>query len=368
MDSRAISTAVLVNFLLLSAASAFNITKLLSQFPDFTNFNDLLTQTKLADEINSRLTLTVLGLDNGAVSSLSGKPLDVVKRILSVHVLLDYYDTKKLATLASDNTSVLTTLFQTTGIAMNQQGFLKVTLTNEGEVAFGSAVKGAQAESKLLRSVAAQPYNISVLQITSPIQVPGIDSKPSHSTPLAPPPKASAPVQSPKKAPAPAAKSPSKADAPAAKSPSKAPAPYAKSPSKADAPGARSPSRAHAPGARSPSRAHAPGARSPSRAQAPGARSPSSAQAPGARSPSSAHAPGLSPKSAADSPESSSPNPAADSPASSPPKPAADSPDATDDDKYDAAAPGPSDDSGASSGRFIGAATVLAVISSFLAL
>ncbi|XP_038898899.1 fasciclin-like arabinogalactan protein 14 [Benincasa hispida] len=219
MDSRAISAALLFNFLLFSAASAFNITKLLSQFPDFTNFNDLLTQTKLADQINSRETITVLALDNGAISSLSGKPVDVVKRILSVHVILDYYDVQKLGKLSNDNTTVLTTLFQASGAATNQQGFIKVKSINEGEAAFGSAVKRAPTYSKLVKSVASQPYNISVLQITSPIQVPGIDSKATNSTPPPPSPASSSPVESPKEAPAPSAETPSKADAPAAETP-----------------------------------------------------------------------------------------------------------------------------------------------------
>ncbi|KGN60156.1 fasciclin-like arabinogalactan protein 14 [Cucumis sativus] len=280
MDSRAISAALLFNFLLFSAASAFNITKLLSQFPDFTNFNDLLTQTKLADDINSRKTITILAVDNGAISGISGKPLDVMKRILSVHVILDYYDVQKLGKLSSDNTTVLTTLYQTSGTATNEQGFLKVTLINEGEVAFKSAVKGATADSKLVKSVVSQPYNIVVLQITSPIQVPGIDTKPTNSTTAPPPSKSSSPAGSPKEAPVPSAETPSEADAPAAESP------------KSDAPVS-----------------------------------------------------------------------------SSPPKPEADSPDAAGDDA-DAAAPGPSDSSSSSSGvRLVGgAAVVVAVLSSFLAM
>ncbi|XP_022138065.1 fasciclin-like arabinogalactan protein 14 [Momordica charantia] len=238
MDSRAISAAFLVNFLLFSAASAFNVTKLLSQFPDFTNFNDFLTQTKLADEINSRATITVLAVDNGAVSGLNGKPMDLVKRILSVHVILDYYDEKKLSQLSSDNTTVLTTMFQATGAATKQQGFLKVKLINEGEVAFGSAADGGTFDSKLVKSVASQPYNISVLQISSPIQVPGIESTATNSTPPSPPPSASSPAGSPKKAPTPSADSPSKADAPAADKPkAKADAPASSPPKGADSGG-----------------------------------------------------------------------------------------------------------------------------------
>ncbi|XP_022976185.1 fasciclin-like arabinogalactan protein 14 [Cucurbita maxima] len=272
MDSRATSAALLLSFLLFSAASAFNITKLLSQFPDFNNLNDVLTQTNLAGDINSRKTITILALDNGAVSGLSGKPLDVLRRILSVHVILDYYDAQKLARLSSDNTTVLTTLFQASGAARNQQGFIKVTQIGQGEIAFGSAVRGTQFDSRLVKSVVAQPYNICVLQISSPIQVPGIDAKPPRSSPSSPPPASFSPVGSPKKAPAPSAKTPSKARAPPAKKPKVV----------------------------------------------------------------------------------------ADSPARSPPKAA--------DGEDDAAAPAPSDKSGASHGSFIGAAAVMAVISVFLAL
>lgn len=199
-----------------SSASAFNITKLLGTFPDFSNLNSLLLQTKLSDEINSRRTITVLAVDNGALSALSGKPTDLVKKVLSAHVILDYYDVEKLTALGTSNkTTTLTTLFQASGQAVEQQGFLNVGLINEGEIAFGSAIKGANLDSKLVKSVAAQPFNISVLQITRPISIPGIDSTPQRPS--------AAPVPSPKTAPAKSpVKAPAKAPVPA---PKKAPAP-----------------------------------------------------------------------------------------------------------------------------------------------
>lgn len=206
--------------LLLSFSSAFNITKILSQHPEFATFNGFLSQTKLADEINRRQTITVLVVDNAAASGLSGKPLDVVKKILSVHVILDYYDVEKLTKLGiSNKTSALTTLFQASGLAADQRGFINVSLVNEGEIAFGSAAKGGALNSKLVESVAAHPYNISVLQITAPVQVPGIESTPVRT----PPPKPSAtPVPAPKKSPAAA---PAKPVAPVPSRQSGAPAP-----------------------------------------------------------------------------------------------------------------------------------------------
>ncbi|PON73015.1 FAS1 domain containing protein [Parasponia andersonii] len=232
------STATFLFFIvvfLFSSSSAFNITRLLGQKPDFSSLNDLLARTKLSDEINRRQTITVLALDNAAVSSLSSQPLDVVKKILSVHVILDYYDVEKITKLGvSNKTSVLTTLFQASGAAVDQQGFLDVSLVNEGEIAFGSAAKGGALNSKLVKTVAEQPYNISVLQITAPIQVPGIDS---GSPPSPPPPHkaetpSAAPVQAPNKSPV---KAPAPSKKPVAPAPSKKP--VAPGPSeKSDAP------------------------------------------------------------------------------------------------------------------------------------
>uniref|UniRef100_A0A803LI17 FAS1 domain-containing protein n=1 Tax=Chenopodium quinoa TaxID=63459 RepID=A0A803LI17_CHEQI len=128
---------------ILGACYAHNITEILSSDPSLSEFNSYLTQTKLDDEINSRQTITVLALDNGAMSTLtSGKPLSVVKNILSLHVLLDYYDPKKLHSIAN-GTVLTTTLYQTTGSA--------------------SAQEGQQI-----------PYNISVLEISAPIIAPAL--------------------------------------------------------------------------------------------------------------------------------------------------------------------------------------------------
>ncbi|GMY17767.1 fasciclin-like arabinogalactan protein 14 [Fagus crenata] len=224
MNSKASSLLFFALFLVFTSAAsaAFNITKLLGNFPEFSTLNDYLTKTQLYQQINSRNTITVLAVDNKAIASLSGSSLDEIKKILSVHVVLDYYDVQKLSTL-SKKTTLLTTLFQSSGVAVNQQGFVNVSLVNEGEIAFGSAVKGASLNSKLVKSVAAQPYNISVLQITSPIVPPGITMNQAATPKSSPPPKAATPVAAPKKSPP--------AKAPVAHAPSKKPVPEAPTPS-----------------------------------------------------------------------------------------------------------------------------------------
>ncbi|KAK4493446.1 hypothetical protein RD792_006797 [Penstemon davidsonii] len=156
-------------------ASALNITRVLSAYPDFSHFNTLLTQTNLAGEINSRQTITILAVENSILSPLSGRPLNVLKNILSVHVILDYYDVQKVQKLPN-GTAILTTLFQSTGLARGQQGFLNVTDLSTSSVAFGSAVPGSTLGSNLVKSIASQPYNFSILHVSNVIIPQGIDA------------------------------------------------------------------------------------------------------------------------------------------------------------------------------------------------
>ncbi|KAL5974005.1 hypothetical protein ACLOJK_030666 [Asimina triloba] len=256
------SSLVFLSFVFLavsaSSASAFNITRLLNDFSDFSTFNGLLTQTHLASQINSRQTITVLAVDNGAVSSVSGSSSDVQKNVLSVHVILDYYDVQKLR--AGKKSRLVTTLFQSSGLASNQMGFLNITIEkSSGDIMLGSASPGSSLSSKVVGEVVTRPYNISVLHVTSLIQPPGIENVNASSE---------APTKSPSKPPA---KSPSKAPAPASAPTPDVEAPEADTP-EADAPEADSPS--DAPEADTPSDA-------PSSAGAPDGADGPSADGPG---------------------------------------------------------------------------------------
>ncbi|WJX09917.1 hypothetical protein P8452_00698 [Trifolium repens] len=224
-----------------SSIHAFNITKLLDQNPDFATFNKYLTETKLVEQINHRNTITVLAVSDAGLSAISGKSPEVIKAIISTHVILDYFDVKKLME-AQGSGRLLTTLYQASGLAVNQQGFIKVKLIGEGSMAFGSAVKGAPIDAELVKTVVSQPYNISILQVNKLIVAPGIDpsqtpTPPSPAAAKAPVPtkggKADAPSSEEVTAPSPSevvtdspAEAPA-ADAPAAdaSSPSLAPGP-----------------------------------------------------------------------------------------------------------------------------------------------
>lgn len=259
MDNFNTSLVTFFFILILSQAKAFNITTLLDHYSSFSNFNNYLTQTGVAAAINSRQTITLLVVENGDLSPLNGKSQEVLANIMRVHVLLDYYDVQKLQTLPNKTVKV-PTLFQTTGQAKHDQGFLNMTDLGTGSISLGSAAKGETLGSNLVKSIASQPYNISIMQISNVIIPLGIDSSTTPSLPSLPPKHAHAPISrapthspahSPHKssaAPAPAsgavpAPEPAAAETPTEASP--APAPHGLLP-KPDAPTADTPDGASA--------------------------------------------------------------------------------------------------------------------------
>ncbi|KAK8509392.1 hypothetical protein V6N13_062441 [Hibiscus sabdariffa] len=183
-------------FLALSTTStALNITKSLSDYPEYSSLSSLLKETKLTEAINHRQTITILALDNDAIQSISGRPRYELREILMNHIILDYFDREKIQKLGK-RSAILTTLYQTTGLGTNQNGFVNLTRIAPGEVVFGSATKGAPLVAKLLGSVISQPFNLSVLHISTPIVAPSFGD-PILAPP--PPPGSKPPAPAPKK-------------------------------------------------------------------------------------------------------------------------------------------------------------------------
>ncbi|RAL41424.1 hypothetical protein DM860_010218 [Cuscuta australis] len=220
-----------------AAAAAFNVTAVLATRPSFSTFNDFLSRTGVADTINSRPPpVTVLAVANGNISTAAP---EVLKKIVSVHVLLGYYDAETLRTLG--NTSVtVTTLFQASGQAANNQGSINITGLGSGSVGFRSVGDtgggaAAPAAASLVAPVVAQPYNFSVLQISNVIVPPGIENNSTNTnsnsapatSPITPPspspltPPSSSPTNPPASPTTPPSASPTK---PPASSPTKPPA------------------------------------------------------------------------------------------------------------------------------------------------
>ncbi|KAK1418732.1 hypothetical protein QVD17_27878 [Tagetes erecta] len=171
---RLLILTITFTFTFITTVTSHNITNILSNFPEYTEFNKYLTQTKLNDDINNRQTITVLVLKNNLVSEFfSNQPLSIVKTALSIHVLLDYFDAPKLRTIGSGS-MMTTTLYQTTGKASGTTGFVNITDLVGNKVGFGSGGEGSKLDALFEKSVKVVPYNISVLEISSPILAPGI--------------------------------------------------------------------------------------------------------------------------------------------------------------------------------------------------
>ncbi|XP_057765465.1 fasciclin-like arabinogalactan protein 1 [Salvia miltiorrhiza] len=165
-----LAAAVVLSLALLlpSSTTAHNITRILEKNPDFSSFNHYLTVTQLAPEINRRETITVCAVDNAGMSDLLSKHLSLggIRNVLALHVLLDYFDAKKLHQI-TDGTALAATMFQATGSATGSAGFVNITDLKGGKVGFAPQDNGGVVSATFVKSVEAIPYNISVIQISS---------------------------------------------------------------------------------------------------------------------------------------------------------------------------------------------------------
>lgn len=168
MKFSGLGSAFLLLLSLLCSANAFNITKILAKYPEYSKFNHDLSETRLAGEINSRQTITVLALSNSEMASLSGLDLASLKRVLSLHVVLDFFDAKKLHEI-TNGTTLSTTLYQTTGTAAGNSGFINITDLKAGKVGFGLAAHGAKLDTTYVKSVKQEGYNLSIIEVSKPI-------------------------------------------------------------------------------------------------------------------------------------------------------------------------------------------------------
>jgi hypothetical protein len=195
-------SAVLLSLLLVLGASpschgawSHNITDVLAAYPEFSDFSAALSRTGAAADIDPRNTITVLAVDNAAMSAAQSiQPVDL-KRAVSLHVLLDYFDDAKLSSLQGRSVKV-TSLYQASGNAPGADGIVTVTTQQGGRVAFMapalSGIAGAPPTVFYLqKSVETTPYDIAVLQVDALISSQASGSMPAQA-PAAPPPAAPA--------------------------------------------------------------------------------------------------------------------------------------------------------------------------------
>lgn len=159
--------------LLLSISSSYtnahNITQILAAHPSLSTFNHYLTVTRLDTEINRRSTITVLVVENSAMSLLLSKQLSLhtIKNILSLHILVEYFGAKKLKSIPDRSTSTAS-LYQASGSAPGTSGFVNITNLKGGKVGFGT--DNGKLQAFFVKPVYESPSNISVQQISQLLQ------------------------------------------------------------------------------------------------------------------------------------------------------------------------------------------------------
>ncbi|CAN1180878.1 Fasciclin-like arabinogalactan protein 2, partial [Linum perenne] len=208
-------TFLLLSLFLFSTAtvSAHNITHILAKHPEFSTFNHYLTETHLASEINHRQTITVLALDNAAMSSLIDKHLSLttLRNVLSLHVLVDYFGTKKLHQITGGST-LSSTMFQATGAAPGTSGYLNIT-----------DLKGGKSVSTTPPPTSSPPPAATPPPVATP--PPSTPPPISAPPPATPPPVATPPPASPPPATPPPVATPPPASPPPATPPPATPPP-----------------------------------------------------------------------------------------------------------------------------------------------
>ncbi|CAL5065283.1 unnamed protein product [Urochloa decumbens] len=148
------------------AATKYNITKLLEPYKQYSKFNEMLSKTRLAYDINRRQTITVLAVDNAAMSALDHYSLQTIRHILSLHVLVDYYGDKKLNKLAHGSTAA-SSMYQATGAASGMSGYVNIT-RKDGKVSFTTDDADDTAKpTRYVKSIKEYPYDIAVLEVSS---------------------------------------------------------------------------------------------------------------------------------------------------------------------------------------------------------
>ncbi|XP_062196585.1 fasciclin-like arabinogalactan protein 2 [Phragmites australis] len=177
--------AVVAVVLAVSAAAAegFNITKILGEHPEYSQFNKLLTQTRLAGDINRGRTITVLAVANDDIGDLTSGhySLGTLRHILELHVIVDYFDEKKLKQLSHAATAA-STMFQRSGAATDMNGYVNITQHRGGKVTFiaDGAADGA-TPSTFVGDIYAKRFDYAVLHVSKVL------SSPEAEAPVAPP-------------------------------------------------------------------------------------------------------------------------------------------------------------------------------------
>ncbi|CAI9108099.1 OLC1v1007621C1 [Oldenlandia corymbosa var. corymbosa] len=146
---------------------AIDISTLLSSYPDLSDFASLLSSTSVAADLTSRSSLTVLAVPNTFLRSSdlsSSSSSHHLADVLRYHILLEYLSWPDLR-LIPPTGKLITTLFQTTGRASTNSGFLNLTRDPRSNTV--TIHSSSYSNATVLSLVKTLPYNVSVFSINS---------------------------------------------------------------------------------------------------------------------------------------------------------------------------------------------------------
>ncbi|CAA0811877.1 Fasciclin-like arabinogalactan protein 4 [Striga hermonthica] len=159
--------------------SSINVTQLLS--PIFSDFNSLLTTTALAADLSARSPLTLLAVPNDRIRSSPSSAL--LPDVLRYHVLLDRLTPSDLRRLPPTG-KLVTTLFQTTGRAIDNSGSVNISHDPASDtVTFRSLASNSSATLLSLNETLVVDGNVSVLPISSLLIPSSLDLMASETRP-----------------------------------------------------------------------------------------------------------------------------------------------------------------------------------------
>ncbi|KAL6842475.1 hypothetical protein ACP4OV_027710 [Aristida adscensionis] len=184
MELWRLAAAAVLLALAAAAAEGFNITEILEGHKEYSKFNELLTRTHLAGDINRRRTITVLAVANGDLGDLASGhySLGTLRHILEMHIIVDYFDKDKLKKLSHGATAA-STMFQQSGAATDMNGYVNITQHRGGKVTFIADGAPDSAEpSAFVDNIYTKRYDYAVLHVSKVL------SSPEAEAPVAAPP------------------------------------------------------------------------------------------------------------------------------------------------------------------------------------
>ncbi|GAA0184819.1 cell adhesion molecule [Lithospermum erythrorhizon] len=209
--------------LCLRSSFAENVTQILQGYPDLSKMTEVLSQPDVAKAMSIQPAVTILGLDNDIMDTLSaGKRAEEVTDIVKSHVILDYYDDMKLRNQPLNKAQEVVNLYQSSGSSQYGQGLTKLKRTPEGVFFYSTSRNSSRNDAKFVEKIYSRQFNVSIIKIDHQIYINGLnDDMAPVLPPLPPPVKKNSPAEAPEEL---VAESPEEASPAPAPAPADAPA------------------------------------------------------------------------------------------------------------------------------------------------